>query len=186
MNDYAIALFLHVVGALGFFVALGLEWVSVRQLRHAVMVQQVHQSVRSTDGARRVGMLSMMTLLASGFYMTITVWGGIPWVLVSLVSLVLLSGVAVAVSGRRMAAVDRAAKGETGSVAPSLQSLLQHPLLWMGIQTRVAIALGIVFLMTIKPPLTESLIAIGVSAVLGIVSALPLTGQQRSQEKPVA
>ncbi len=26
MDDYSIALFLHIVGALGFFVALGLEW----------------------------------------------------------------------------------------------------------------------------------------------------------------
>jgi len=41
MNDYSIALFLHVVGALGFFVALGLEWTSLRQIRGAATSGQV-------------------------------------------------------------------------------------------------------------------------------------------------
>src|SRR5262245_58128370 len=35
MNDYSIALLLHVVGALGFFMALALEWTNLRQLRRA-------------------------------------------------------------------------------------------------------------------------------------------------------
>ena len=32
MNAYSIALFLHIVGALGFFVALGLEWTGLWQI----------------------------------------------------------------------------------------------------------------------------------------------------------
>jgi len=41
MDDYAIALFLHIVGAVGFFVALGLEWTGLRQIRSAMTPEQV-------------------------------------------------------------------------------------------------------------------------------------------------
>jgi hypothetical protein len=33
MNYYSIVLFVHIGGALGFFVALGVEWISVGRLR---------------------------------------------------------------------------------------------------------------------------------------------------------
>ena len=41
MNGYSIALFLHIVGALGFFVALGLEWIGLEQIRSAMAPEQV-------------------------------------------------------------------------------------------------------------------------------------------------
>ena len=41
MNDYSIALFLHIVGALGFFVALGLEWTGLGQIRSAMTLERV-------------------------------------------------------------------------------------------------------------------------------------------------
>ena len=41
MNDYSIALFFHMVGALGFFLALGLEWTGLWQLRSALRSQEV-------------------------------------------------------------------------------------------------------------------------------------------------
>jgi hypothetical protein len=60
-----------------------------------------------------------------------------------------------------MAAIGRSITIEKGPVSPSLHALAIHPLLWISIQTRVSIALGIVFLMTIKPGLGESLLTIG-------------------------
>ena len=41
MNDYSIALFLHIVGTLGFFLALGLEWTGLSQIRSAMTLEQV-------------------------------------------------------------------------------------------------------------------------------------------------
>ena len=41
MNDYSIALFLHIVGALGLFMALGLEWTGLWQIRSAMTTEQV-------------------------------------------------------------------------------------------------------------------------------------------------
>jgi hypothetical protein len=51
-------------------------------------------------------------------------------------------------------------------------------------QVRVAIALGIVFLMTVKPDLTGSLLAIGVAAGLGLIVALLVRGRGQAQAEP--
>ena len=59
---------------------------------------------------------------------------------------------------------------------------LPDPLLWVSIQIRVAVALGIVFLMTFKPDLNGSLVTIAVAAVLGLVAALPAVAAGRSKQ----
>jgi hypothetical protein len=61
--------------------------------------------------------------------------------------------------------------------------LLQQPLLWTVLQVRVAVMLGVVFLMTAKPDLTGSLLTMGLAAVLGLVSArLSLRREQGTKE----
>jgi hypothetical protein len=185
MTFYSIALFLHIVGALGFFVALGLEWTSLRQLRRATTAEQVREWMRVSSGVGRVGMASMLTILVSGFYMMATVWGGVAWITVTLGTLVLLAVIVVALTGRRMAAIGRAMTAENGPVSPTLHHLLHHPLLWIAIQTRVTIALGIVFLMTVKPGLGEALLTIGVAIILGLASAWPIWRRGHIKEPAV-
>jgi hypothetical protein len=184
MNYYSIALFVHIVGALGFFVALGVEWLSLRHLRRTTTAEQVREWIRVSTGVRRLGMASMVMLLISGFSMMVIAHSGGAWLIVAFWSLVLLSILAVALSFRRMAAIGRAATTEDGPVASTLRHSLDHPLLRVGIQIRVAVALGIVFLMTVKPDLIGSLLAIGVATVLGVASALPMLVRERAKEQP--
>jgi hypothetical protein len=183
MNDYSLALFFHVLGALGVFVALGLEWTSLRQMRRATTAEQVREWMRVSRGAGRVGMAAMLMLLVSGFYMMATVWGGVPWITVALGAIILLVVLGVALSGPRMAAIRRAVSVEHGPVSATLHHLSHHPLLWISIQTRGAIALGIVFLMTVKPELSEALLTIGVAIVLGLAAALPIAGRERAHKE---
>jgi hypothetical protein len=184
MNYYSITLFVHIVGAVGFFVALGVEWLSVRHLRRATTAEQVREWIRASTGVRRLGMASMLMLLLSGFSMMLIAQVGGAWLIVAFWSLVLLSILAVALSFRRIAAIGRVATTEDGPVSSTLRRLLDHPLLRIAIQTRVAVALGIVFLMTVKPDLSGSLLAIGVAAVLGVASALPMLVRERTKEQP--
>jgi hypothetical protein len=181
---YSIALFIHIVGALGFFVALGVEWMLLRQLLRATTTPQIRTVLRDAIGFRRVGMAGMLALLVSGFYMMVIAQVGGAWVIVSFWSLVLLSILAVALSFRRMAAIGRAATVEDEAVSPTLRQLLHHPLLWIGIQTRVGIGLGIIFLMTVKPGLGGALLTIGIATMLGLASALPHLGRKRAQAEP--
>jgi hypothetical protein len=182
MSIYSIALFLHVVGALVFFAVLGLEWTGLRQIRNAVAPQQAGAWMGILKGTRPISFASMLTTVISGLYMMATVWGGVPWIAVAIGSLVLVIVLTLALTGPRMAAIGQALATEKGLLSQTFHNLANHPLLWVSIQTRVAITLGIVFLKTAKPDLAGSLLTIGVAIILGLVAAQPIPRRQRVQE----
>jgi predicted lysophospholipase L1 biosynthesis ABC-type transport system permease subunit len=184
MNYYSIALFFHIVGALGFFATLGLEWVGLRQIRNATTSEQVHQGMRISGSTRKLGMISMLTILVFGFYLAAVDWGESAWIIVTLGAMVLMIALVAALTGPRMAALGQGLSGEKGPLSPSQQQLARHPLLWISLQTRVAISLGIVYLMTVKPDLGGSLLTIGVATVIGLAFSLPVTRNPRVQERP--
>jgi hypothetical protein len=181
MNGYSIALFLHIVGAMGVFVALGLEWTGLWQIRSAMAPQQVGGWMGILKSVRKFGFVSMLTAVISGFYMMATVWGGAAWGVVSLGALVLLIVLSVVLTGPRMVAIGQALASGKGALPTTFYSLANHPLLWISIQTRVAIALAIVFLKIAKPDLGGSLLTIGIAIVLGFASALPMPRRERAQ-----
>lgn len=82
----------------------------------------------------------------------------------------------------RMAAIEQALATEIRSVSQTFQDLVNHPILWISIQTRAAIVLGMVYLKIAKPDLGGSLLIIGIAIVLGLASTLPVPRRQRVQE----
>ena len=124
----------------------------------------------------------MLTTVLTGIYMVLKVWGWVSWIIVTIGSLVLVIVLSVALSKPRMIAIGRALATEKGPVSQTLHDLANNPILWISIQTRVAIILGIVFLKIAKPGLGGSLLTIGIVIVLGIALALPLSRRVRAQE----
>ena len=181
MTFYSIALFLHIVGALGLFVALGLEWMSLFNLRRATTTEQAREWLSAFGLLRWVGPISMGTILLPGFYMMAR-WGGIAWIGIALAAMILLAVVGAVLTGSRMAAIGRAVLAESGSLSPAFRQRLHDPFLWTSIQARVAIALGIVFLMTVKPGLAGALLTIGVAIILGLASTWPMWSRGRTKE----
>ena len=179
---YSIALFLHIVGALGFFVVLGLEWVSLLYLRRAATIDQVREWIGVLGLMRWIGPASMGLILLAGIYMAMTAWGRAPWIGIGLAAMILIAIIGGALTGPRMAAIRRALTSESGSLSFAFRQRLHDPLLWLSNQVRVAIALGIVFIMTVKPDLTGTLLTIGVAAILGLASALPMWSRGGTQE----
>ena len=183
MNIYSIiALFLHIVGALGVSVALGLEWAGLWQFRTTMLPDQVRTSMGTLKSVRKVSFISMLTTVITGIYMIVTYWGGTPWIIVTMGSLILVIVLAQMLTAPRMAAIGRALATEKGSVSQTFHRLVDDPLLWISIQTRVAIVLGIVFLKIAKPGLVGSLLTIGVAIVLGVASVLPISRRVRIPE----
>jgi len=186
MDDftYSIALFLHIGGALGLFAALGLEWTGLRQIRNAVNLGQIGSWMGILKKVRKVGFASMLATVITGIYMMLTDWGPVAWIVAAMASLVLVIALSLALTGPRMAAIGRALATVKGPSSQSFHSLANHPLLWVSIQTRVAITLGIVFLKTVKPDLVGSLLTVGAAIVLGLATALPIFRHERAQEAP--
>lgn len=104
------------------------------------------------------------------------------WITVTLVSLFLMIVLVMALTGPRMAAIGRTLAAEKRPVSQTTRILASHPLLWISIQTRVTIALGIVFIMMVKPDFVGSLVIIVVAILLGLTSTLPVPLQDRAQE----
>jgi hypothetical protein len=137
MSLYSVALFLHIVGAVLLFALLTVEGVSLRQGFMAARLNRV------------LGPISAVTILIPGFYMVVSQWGWNGWVVVGIVAWVL-----IAVAG--------AATG-IGLLTGRL-NIRTAALSW---SVRVGMALGVVFIMTIKPDLIPSIIVVIASALVG-------------------
>ena len=172
MNYYLIAKFAHIVGALGIFAALGVEWLSLINLRRVTGMPQIRDWMRVRAGIQRLGGISMVAILISGFYMMAVGRIGAAWLIVAFWSLIVLALLGVFLTGRRMRIIQQSIGTDNDADAPTVHQGLRQPVLWIVLQTRVALALGIVFLMTLKPDLIGSLLTLGIATVLGLASAL--------------
>lgn len=142
MTLYSIALFLHIVGALLLFVLLTIEGISLRQ---GFMAARLN---------RALGPISALAILVPGLYMSVSPWGWRGWIVAGLAAWVLIA-VGGAVTG-----INRlAGRWNTRTAAAS----------W---SIRVGLALGAVFIMTVKPDLLVSVLSVVAGAALGGVGAL--------------
>jgi hypothetical protein len=172
MTAYSIALFLHIVGALALFAAFGLEGVALLSLRRAATTEQVREWARVFGLVRRLSPASLGLLLLAGLYMTATTWRAQAWITTALLTMILFP-VLGALSGRPLATTVRALATERGPLSAAVRSQLGDPFLAASYLVRLAAALGIVFLMTVKPDLLGSLVTIGVALIAGLALAVP-------------
>jgi hypothetical protein len=173
MFVYAIAVFLHIVGALGLFAALGLEWASLYNLRRVPTAGQAREWAKLLSALRFVGGPSALTILATGVYMMATRWGSQGWIGAGLGGLVLIAALGGALTGRRAGAIARTVAGETGAISGALRQQLHDPVLLLSAWLRTALGLGVVFVMAIKPGAAGALTAMGVALVLGLAAGFP-------------
>jgi hypothetical protein len=172
MTAYTLALFAHVSGAIGYFAAMGVWLFGVAGLRRAVRVEQVRTL---TDLMGRLGPLfglSVLLILISGLYMAYTTWGfQSGWIDVALVSLVLIAPLGgVLIEPRRRIIARVAQHAPDGPVQQALAQQTHDPVLLTTVWTVTALLLGIVFLMTTKPPLLVALLVMAITLVLGVAS----------------
>jgi hypothetical protein len=161
MTLYSVALFIHVVGALLLFAAFTAEGIGIFHLRRATTSAQVRDWEGVAGLARVFGPASVVAILLPGIYMMVTTWGWVPWIAVALFAwfAVALMG---ATNGIRLSLVLRRAVVDEALIG-RIRSR-QYVVSW---STRLAIGLGIVLLMTNKPDLVWSLIAIVAAAAIG-------------------
>jgi hypothetical protein len=170
MNLYSIALFLHVVGALLLFVTLTVEGAALRQLSLAAAAESAQGAAGMLRLNRIVGPFSALGVLIPGLYMTATSWGWVAWIVVALISWVVIA-VLGAVNGIRILALERS----TGLLAG-----IRNPMFLISWLARVGIALGVIFLMTVKPGAVVAVAAILVAATVGAVLGMALSRMRRT------
>ncbi len=183
MNLYTLALFLHVSGAIGVCVSLGIWLFGLAALRRAQRVEQARALAWLIVIPSPLMVLSVMLLGAGGFEMALTTWGlSTPWIAVSLVSLVLIGPIGAFVLDPRMRTI-LALMRETpdGPLADAHILRIHDPVLVRAASTLATMLLGIVFLMTTKPQLFTSILVVGIAVFVGLIVSLFFRSPTRRQ-----
>jgi len=141
MNLYPVALFVHIVGAILVFVLLTIEGLG---LRFGFDYAQLN---------RVLGPVSALLILVPGLYMMAAQWGWAGWIVTGIAAYVLIAGVGA----------------YTGiSVMRGRMNRRSALISWL---VRIGMALGVAFVMTVKPSFVLSVTAVLVGVVLGTAAA---------------
>lgn len=182
MTPYDLALFIHITGAIGVFIGVS-TWLFVAvALRRARQVAQIRTLSSFIQPTGILTIASLLLLGVAGFYMALTTWGGqTSWIIVATISFALLAPFGALLIDPRLRAVGKmAAAAPDGALPTALAARIRDPLVGVGLCLYVGVLLGIVFLMTNKPPLATSISVIVVAVALGLVGGvLYLVGSRR-------
>lgn len=171
---YTLALFVHVLGVIGLFVAVGVVNIAYARMRRAVTLEQLREWTTTAQSAGKSIVFTSLVVLIPAVYMVIVAWRfTTPWVAASLITVIALAILGATVSGRtieRIAAMTQTAS--PGPIPRELRAALAAPHLWLIEGARVTLLIGIVFLMTTKPDLFGSVLALVIMLLLGIITGL--------------
>jgi uncharacterized membrane protein len=175
MSLDTILVYIHVIGAIGYFAGTIMSVFGLLALRRAERVEETRSILGLIALSDPVAAISLLITIAVGLYMTITRWGWQnAWINVSLGSLVLLMPVATVVGTRRRAIAKLAKEMPDGPLPESLEQHIYDPLLGTALVVQLALLLGITFLMIAEPALNGSMIVIALAVALGLVLSLPI------------
>jgi hypothetical protein len=188
MSIYTIVLFLHISGAIGYFVSIGTWLFGLMSLRRAQRVEQVRALAHLVGLTGPLFGISVLLILVAGLYMAFNAWSlQTGWIAVALVSLILMAPLGTALIEPRRRTIERLAReAPDGSLPRSLEQRIYDPVLLTALQTIAVLLFGIVFMMTTKPSLAGSLIVIIVALALGLASGLLVSGVTRTRWQNVA
>jgi hypothetical protein len=160
------------VSAMALFVGLGIEGSTLFRGRRLGSVDPGESAGSGLRWAQRFGGPGMGLTVLAGLYLAATQWGWREaWIDAAMGGVVLVGAVWGTMTGARLARLRR-----EGRSVP-----LTDPVLWRSLTIRAGLLVGVIFLMTVKPGLAVSLIALGIGLAAGL-----LAGRLRRQPEPPA
>ena len=185
MTLYSNVLFVHIASALGLFLGYGLEWTVSALLRHASTTDQARAWLRVYRVSPPMTGVALALLILSGGWLS-AMTGGMNqgWMIASVAGIVVALVIGFALILPRLRALRRALPEGDVALTPEALLQLQSGALATLVRVRVMLAVGIVYLMTAKPPLGVSLIVLAVAMVLGVLFSV--TAWSRGAAKSAA
>ena len=181
---YSISLFLHIVGALAIFAGLAVEQAALFNLRRSTTSTQARDALSLMKALRFMGPAGLL-LLVTGIYMMVTRWSNQAWAALGIVGMVAIAIVGAIGTGRRVKPLTEALLSESsgGPLSAALRDRIDDSALQTSAWTRLAVALGIVFDMSVKPAAGPAVIVLVVATALGFV--VSRVGGVSRQTRPV-
>ncbi len=170
MSVYVNVLFLHFVGMAGLFIGYGLEWTATSFLRKATTAQNARHWLGTYRLSLPLSGPALLLLIFTGGYMAaMTRVSSAGWILATFVGIVIALGVGFALVMPRMKAIKMALPAEDAALSADALARVQNPMIVTLIRVRAFLALGIVYLMTTKPPIGLSFAVILGAMVIGLL-----------------
>jgi hypothetical protein len=171
--------FLHVLGALGIAATYAVEAAGLVGLRQSVGAEEARAWLRTRRWVLRLGPLSLLLVLASGIYSILVAWGWAGWIQASMTGLLSLAAIGGLLTGIPTARIAPMIERSAGPLPADLRSAVRAPVLTVSLAMRVAITIGIAFLMVKKPERLEAFVVVVLAATVGGVLGWAL-GVRRS------
>jgi len=167
---YTITLYLHIVGALILFCAVGIEWMILTNLRKSSSRENILSWLNHFLILKNFFMIAFFLLLIPGIYMMVNIWHSAGFVEIGIIGLVALSISGRFLSGGRIMVIrSGAAQTESESPLHDLLNKTRDSYLWDTFLIRTGAALGIVLMMTFKTDLVDSIIIFVIGGALGFL-----------------
>jgi len=182
MTNYSLALFFHFLGLAMLFVGYGLEWIVSAFLRGATSTDQVRAWLRVYRTSLPVSGPGLLVLILSGGYLA-QVTGAMKngWMSASLIAIVLALGIGFMFILPRVKAIRAALPEGSAALPANATAVLRAPGLPTLIRVRAMMALGIVYLMTVKPDtFLSSLLVLAAAIVLGLLASAPAFSKSKA------
>ncbi len=176
---YLLALFLHVTGSLMLAAAIAIEWLSVVGLRKAASLDRARESLSIYSKLSMVGGIGMFLILIPGIYMAMIAWPNAAWVAVAFVGLIMIGAIGGVMTGKKMRGLKNDASGGE-NLTPEFKERATDNSLVLSIRLRTTILIGIVYMMTVKPTMSGSIIVMLISIVFGFIPIGPRAAAERS------
>jgi hypothetical protein len=172
MTIYSAVLFIHVVSALGLFIALATEGAIFFRIRTSQGLQEAKFFIRAFQRLRIIAIPSFLGILVGGLYLA-QKWGrGTFWIPFALGATLLIMLIGGLVTGRRVARLKKVLSSTENDVSiEAIATKTKDNALLMSYGLRAGLGLAIVFLMTAKPELLGSLGAVAAGCGAGLLGA---------------
>ena len=173
MTTYAIGLFFHFLGLVGLFVGYGLEWTASSLLRRATSAGEARAALGLYRLSMPISGPGLLVLILSGGYLA-SLTGNMKqaWISASLLAILLALGIGFAFILPRVRTIRAALPEGSAPLPEKALARVDDPLIVTLIRVRFLLALGIVYLMTVKPgSLATALFILLGAIVIGLFCA---------------
>jgi hypothetical protein len=172
---YELMHFLHDLGALGLAAAFAMEGVALYGLRQSASAENVRKWLDMRRWLVPVGTTSMAIIFVTGLYEMIAQWSWQPWLVMSLVGMVAIVILGGTLTGVTVSRLEREVRAARGALTQETREHMTNSVLVISLTTRIALAIGITFLMVVKPGLPVSALTMVLSSVMGAAVGVSLS-----------
>lgn len=179
MNVYTTLLFLHVLGGVGVYVALGIEAIALPRFQRAETRAEAGLWLRVLLLPRWAAPLSMVLALGSGIWMAVLVWGHQAWIFAAFLALIAIAIAGGALTGRSLRRLRAALPDIEGTALPdAFRNAAASPALSASLRVRIALGVGVLALMSLKPGALGSAVVLAAAFLGGLIACVPLAARR--------